>query len=55
MQNPDCCEMEFVRILTYVSHVVAYQFESNTVGGNLNGKKQMPAIVSTLTKELYIH
>jgi len=45
-------EMEFVRLLTIVNHEVAYEFESNANSLAWTGKKQVPSIVSTLTKDL---
>lgn len=44
---------EIMQILTAVNRRVAYHYESNTNDVTMNGKKQIPCIVSMLTKELY--
>lgn len=44
--------LDFVKILTRVNHEVAYEFQSNA-RGHMNLKKQVPSIVSMLTKDLY--
>lgn len=47
-------ELDLLRILTRVNHGVAYGFASNTPATqHMHQKKQMPSIVSMLTKELY--
>ncbi|XP_055344093.1 caspase-3-like [Paramacrobiotus metropolitanus] len=47
-------EIDLLRILTRVNYEVAYGFESNVPGDALkHRKKQMPSVVSMLTKELY--
>lgn len=43
---------DFMKILTYVNHQVAYEFESNASAAHMNKKKQVPSVVSMLTKEL---
>ncbi|XP_076850889.1 LOW QUALITY PROTEIN: caspase-3-like [Brachyhypopomus gauderio] len=43
-------ELELMHIMTRVNHKVALDFESVS---NLPGFKQIPYIVSTLTKEMY--
>ena len=45
--------IELMKLLTIVNRRVAYYFESNTNDANMNGKKQIPCIVSMLTKEVY--
>jgi len=45
--------LDFVTLLTRVNHEVAYQFESRTSRDDMNCKKQVPSIVSMLTKDLY--
>ena len=40
-------------ILTRVNHIVAYEFESNAQKAHMRKKKQIPSIVSQLTKRLY--
>lgn len=43
-------------MLTRVNRSVAYMFESNTPTiGNMHRRKQVPSIVSTLTKDLFLH
>ncbi|KAK2162969.1 hypothetical protein LSH36_88g00021 [Paralvinella palmiformis] len=44
--------MNFVQILTRVNYEVAYEFESNASKESMNKKKQVPSIVSMLTKDL---
>lgn len=46
-------KLEMMQILTAVNRRVSYYFESNTNDPEFNGKKQVPCIVSMLTKELY--
>jgi hypothetical protein len=46
-------KMDFVKLLTRVNHEVAYGFESNASAAHMNKKKQIPSIVSMLTKDLY--
>ena len=45
--------MDLVRMLTRVSRMVAYDFESNAAQQHMNRKKQVPSIVSMLTKDVY--
>jgi len=54
LKKEECGKMDLVRILTRVSHAVAYQFESNASRPEMNRKKQIPSIVSMLTKDLYL-
>lgn len=54
LKKEECVKMDLVRILTRVSHAVAYQFESNASRPEMNRKKQIPSIVSMLTKDLYL-
>jgi hypothetical protein len=46
-------DIDLVRILTRVNRAVAYDFQSNAAQQHMNAKKQMPSIVSMLTKDLY--
>ncbi len=46
---------EIMYILTRVNHWVAYDFESNCKTTNMNKMKQIPCIMSMLTKDLYFH
>jgi len=46
--------MELTHMLTLVNKVVAYDFESCTDDDFTSGMKQVPCIVSTLTKLLYL-
>ncbi|XP_048476456.1 caspase-3-like isoform X3 [Rhincodon typus] len=46
-------ELEIMQILTRVNHKVALEFESSTHTEACNEKKQIPCIISMLTKELY--
>ncbi|XP_035669569.1 caspase-7-like isoform X2 [Branchiostoma floridae] len=45
--------LEVMQILTRVNRTVATQFESRTREEKMNRKKQIPCIMSMLTKELY--
>ena len=47
-------EKDIMWILTKVNHEVAYEFESNASKEFMNRKKQVPSIVSMLTKELVL-
>jgi len=47
-------EFDFVRLLTRVNHEVAYAFESNVGIDEMDEKKQVPSIIFTLTKYLYL-
>lgn len=46
-------KLEIMQLLTAVNRRVAFYYESNTNEPSLNGKRQVPCIVSMLTKELY--
>lgn len=46
-------DMELMHMLTLVNHIVAYDFESCTNEEFTSKKKQMPCIVSMLTKYVY--
>jgi len=46
-------KLDFVSLLTRVNYEVAYEFESNAAQAHMTRKKQVPSIVSMLTKELY--
>lgn len=45
--------LDFVSLLTRVNYKVAYEFESKNRDPAFAGKKQVPSIVSMLTKDLY--
>ncbi|KAL2077670.1 hypothetical protein ACEWY4_027174 [Coilia grayii] len=45
--------LEIMQIMTRVNHKVALEFESSSNLPGYNAKKQIPCIVSMLTKELY--
>lgn len=51
--NENGRNLEIMQLLTAVNRKVAYYFESNTNEPHMHGKKQIPCIVSMLTKELY--
>ncbi|XP_033889802.3 caspase-7-like [Acipenser ruthenus] len=53
MLNKHYKELELMKILTRVNHSVAMHFQSATPDDHSNAKKQMPCIMSRLTKELY--
>ncbi|XP_077079830.1 caspase-3b [Siphateles boraxobius] len=46
-------QLEIMQIMTRVNHKVALNFESNCNMPGFGGKKQMPCVVSMLTKELH--
>lgn len=46
-------ELELLHIMTRVNHKVATEFESISNSPGFNAKKQIPCIVSMLTKEMY--
>lgn len=46
-------ELEVQHILTRVNHKVATEFESASNSPGFDAKKQIPCIVSMLTKEMY--
>ncbi|XP_061901298.1 caspase-3-like isoform X2 [Entelurus aequoreus] len=46
-------ELELMQIMTRVNNTVAMHFESNSNLPGFTGKKQIPCIVSMLTKDLY--
>lgn len=45
--------VDFLKMLTRVNHEVAYEFESNAAQAHMTRKKQVPSVVSMLTKDLY--
>ncbi|XP_046878576.1 caspase-3-like isoform X1 [Hypomesus transpacificus] len=45
--------LEIMQIMTRVNHKVALDFESNSNNPGFSAKKQIPCIVSMLTKDLY--
>jgi len=46
-------QLDFVSLLTRVNYEVAYEFESNAAQAHMTRKKQIPSVVSMLTKDLY--
>ena len=46
-------ELEVIQLLTMVNRRVAYYYQSNASEASMSGKKQVPSIVTMLTKELY--
>lgn len=46
-------ELEILHIMTRVNHKVAVEFESVSTSQGFHAKKQIPCIVSMLTKEMY--
>nr|WJJ61467.1 caspase 3 [Andrias davidianus] len=48
-------KLEIMNILTRVNRKVAYEFKSSSDIQHFNGRKQIPCIVSMLTKELYLN
>ncbi|KAI4904910.1 hypothetical protein NFI96_033156 [Prochilodus magdalenae] len=46
-------ELEIIQIMTRVNYKVALEFESSTNKPGFSGKKQIPCIITMLTKELY--
>lgn len=46
-------ELELMQIMTRVNQKVALAFESSSSLPGYSGKKQIPCIVSMLTKDLY--
>ncbi|MEQ2165503.1 Caspase-3, partial [Goodea atripinnis] len=46
-------ELELLHIMTRVNHKVAVEFESVSNAPGFNARKQIPCIVSMLTKEMY--
>ena len=51
--NEHGTRLELVQLLTIVNRRVAFYYESNTSDPSMSGKRQVPCIVSMLTKELY--
>lgn len=48
-------ELELMQIMTRVNHKVAYSFESTSNMPDFDARKQIPCIVSMLTKEMYFN
>ncbi|CAM9337614.1 unnamed protein product [Lampetra planeri] len=48
-------ELELLHIMTRVNHKVAVEFESVSCSPGFHAKKQIPCIVSMLTKEMYFY
>lgn len=46
-------KVDLLRLLTRVNRKVAYDFQSMSANPKLNAKKQIPCVMSMLTKELY--
>ncbi|XP_029441007.1 caspase-3 isoform X2 [Rhinatrema bivittatum] len=53
MLNRHAKELELMHILTRVNHKVALEYESSSTSPGFNAMKQIPCIVSMLTKEFY--
>lgn len=53
MISKHASELELQHIMTRVNHKVAVEFESVSHSPGFNAKKQIPCIVSMLTKEMY--
>jgi hypothetical protein len=51
--NLNKTNLEIMQLLTRVNRKVAYYYESNASDPLMSGKKQVPCVVSMLTKELY--
>jgi hypothetical protein len=51
--NLNGTSLEVMQLLTHVNRKVAYFYESNANDPAMSGKKQVPCVVSMLTKELY--
>lgn len=51
--NDHGTELEIQQLMTRVNHIVAYEYTSDCSIPGYDQKKQIPCIVSTLTKELY--
>jgi len=45
--------VDFAQVLTKVTRTVAYDFQSNVATREQSGKKQVPSLYSTLTKEIH--
>jgi len=52
-QEESAGKLELCQLLTRVNHTVAYDFKSDSFDPSMRNKKQVPSIVSMLTKELY--
>lgn len=48
-------ELEILQLMTRVNRKVAMEFQSSNSDPTFDEKKQIPSIVSMLTKELYLH
>ena len=53
-QHSGAADMDLVRMLTLVNDLVATEFESCTDDEFTSGMKQVPCVVTTLTKLLYL-
>ena len=47
-------DLELLQLMTLVSRCVAFDFQSNTDDDFTTGMKQVPCIVSTLTKQVFL-
>ncbi|KAF3693555.1 Caspase-3 [Channa argus] len=47
-------KLDLMQIMTRVNHRVALQFESSSTLPGFSGKKQIPCIISMLTKDVYL-
>lgn len=50
----DTTDRDILTLLTSVNRIVACDYESHSSLEGFNSKKQMPSIVSMLTKQLYL-
>ncbi|XP_034402171.1 caspase-3-like isoform X1 [Cyclopterus lumpus] len=51
LKQKDNRNLELTRLLTRLSHTVAYRFQAK--GGAFGGKKEMPCLLSRLTREVF--
>ncbi|XP_026152781.1 caspase-7 [Mastacembelus armatus] len=51
LQQEDNRDLELTRLMTRLSHSVAYTFQAK--GRELEGKKEMPCLLTRLTREVY--
>lgn len=51
LEEDDHRNLELTRLMTRLSHHVAYRFQAK--GRQLEGKKEMPCLMTTLTREVF--
>jgi hypothetical protein len=51
--NANGNKLEIMQVLTAVNRKVAYHYESNASDPSMSGKRQIPCVVTMLTKELF--